>query len=381
MAYKLTEKQREKYRKTSIRSAKRKKMLLSTHNLSSPPSSIKAANRLDTTTLMPQINVNGLSCISLFSGGGGLDLGFERSGFFHEASFEILDICGQTLRNNRPDWKIYSGEESGDVTKISFTEYRGIDVIHGGPPCQPFSIAGKQKGVNDPRNMWPDFVRSILEIKPRAFVAENVPGILDSKFQSFIEEFIINPLDKKYTIFQFKISADDFGVPQARRRVFFVGFRSCRDAKKFIQPHPTHIKFEHLSKINGPLLPKNTARKSLGLPDIGFDDLAPTLRSGFTGPRNTTGVVNSLASMKKWNLLGIWPNGVQPNRSMADTFTPENGNFRLSVADCALLQGFPNDWEFSGAVYQTLGQIGNSVCPPVAYSVARQVSLALRGLK
>lgn len=75
--------------------------------------------------------------------------------------------------------------------------------------------------------------------------------------------------------------------------------------------------------------------------------------------------------------MQVWPNGVQPTRGMAEAYAPENGHFRMSVADCALLQGFPEDWKFSGAVYQALGQIGNSVCPPVAYAVALQVARAL----
>ena len=85
--------------------------------------------------------------------------------------------------------------------------------------------------------------------------------------------------------------------------------------------------------------------------------------------------------MKTWNELGSWPNGVQATRPLARAFTPENGNFRMSVADCALIQGFPETWQFSGAVYQALGQIGNSVCPPVAYAVARQVAFALGSAK
>ena len=88
-------------------------------------------------------------------------------------------------------------------------------------------------------------------------------------------------------------------------------------------------------------------------------------------------MLNSKASLKVWHQLSIWPNGVQPTRSMASAYTAENGHFRMSVDDCALLQGFPEAWRFSGAVYQALGQIGNSVCPPVAYVVARQVARAL----
>jgi len=377
MAYELTQEQRDKYRATSIRSQQRKQAFLK-ESLLTPVKSFLFGERLDPLDLMPQLDGHGLTCLSLFSGGGGLDIGFQRAGFDHEACFELLDVCGQTLRANRPSWNVRSGAVEGDVTKAKFSPFRGVDLVHGGPPCQPFSVAGKQAGAEDPRNMWGELVRCVLQARPRAFVAENVVGLLDKKFEAFVQRKIIDPLASDYTIFKFKLAAHDFGVPQARRRVFFVGFRAARDAARFHEPQPTHGDVEDLFD---PLLPRNNARMSLGLPDIGYDDLAPTLRSGFTGPRNTTGVLNSKASLKIWNALEVWPNGVQQTHSLAMAYPPENGHFRLSVADCALLQGFPVGWKFSGAVYQALGQIGNSVCPPVAYSVAREVAKALGALQ
>lgn len=376
MPYELTDEQRDRYRATTIRAQLRKQALLRDFHGSTTSTSVEFGDRLDASDLMPQLESNSLTCLSLFAGGGGLDLGFERAGFQHQASFEILDICGETLRANRPSWDVRSGNLRGDVKAASFSPFRGVDVVHGGPPCQPFSTAGKQAGADDPRNMWPDFVRCVLQTRPRAFVAENVPGMLDRKFEGFVREHILAPLGGAYTIYKFKLAAHDFGVPQARRRVFFVGFRALRDASRWVQPSPTHGESDDLL---GPLLPRNTARRSLGLPDIGADEVAPTLRSGFTGPRKTTGVLNSKASLNTWNALQIWPNGVQPSRALADAYPPENGHFRMSVQDCALLQGFPQDWRFAGAVYQALGQIGNSVCPPVAYVVARQVARALKG--
>ncbi len=350
--------------------------MLHGHSEDAPMAGVRLGERLDPNDLMPQLEANELTCLSLFAGGGGLDLGFERAGFRHQASFEILDICGDSLRINRPSWDIRSGVHAGDVRIAAFSPFCGVDVVHGGPPCQPFSIAGKQAGADDPRNMWPDFIRCVLQTRPRAFVAENVPGLLDRKFQSFVSGNIVGPLDDAYTIFKFKLSANDFGVPQARRRVFFVGFRAAVDARRWVPPTPTH---GDVDTIFGPLLPRNTTRRSLGLPDIGYDEVAPTLRSGFTGPRKTTGILNSKAALKVWNELNVWPNGVQSTRSKAAAYTAENGHFRMAVEDCALLQGFPAEWQFSGAVYQALGQIGNSVCPPVAYSVARQVARALSG--
>ena len=96
-----------------------------------------------------------------------------------------------------------------------------------------------------------------------------------------------------------------------------------------------------------------------------------------SGKRNTTSVLNSAAGQKTWGDMGVWPNGVQSNRQSASNFPAKHNHFRMSVQDVALLQGFPENWKFSGAVYQVLGQIGNSVSPPVAYQVAKNVAKAL----
>ena len=163
-------------------------------------------------------------------------------------------------------------------------------------------------------------------------------------------------------------------MPQVRKRVFFAGFRSAKAFGDFRAPLPTHRGADDLF---GGCQRTSGAREALGLPDVGFDCCAPTIRSGFTGPRKSTSVLNSKASQAVWGRLRIWPNGVQRSREAAAKFPPENGHFRLAVQDCALLQGFPNNWRFAGAAYQVIGQIGNSVCPPVAYAVAKAIARAL----
>ena len=142
--------------------------------------------KIDPNKLMPKLKKNGLRTLSLFSGGGGLDLGFDLAGFNHVASYEILEFAAKTIKFNRPSWKVYTGDE-GDVTNIDWTTYKGkVDVIHGGPPCQPFSTAGKQKGSADARDMIPEFVRCVKEIEPKAFVAENVSGLTSKKFKNLL---------------------------------------------------------------------------------------------------------------------------------------------------------------------------------------------------
>ncbi|MEA1972469.1 MAG: DNA cytosine methyltransferase [Candidatus Cloacimonadota bacterium] len=376
--YDITDEKREYYRKISHESrlskiAAEKGLLDCIHDINIP--------LFDPDLLMPQLKSNGLTAVSLFSGGGGLDLGFSKAGYNHIASYELIPICEDTLSLNLQCEKIHCGPTEGDVTNIDWNPYQGkIDVVHGGPPCQPFSIAGAQKGLDDKRNMWGEFSRAVNAIKPRVFVAENVPGILNPKFKNFVRKYIFDQLSN-YSIAMFEMHTADYGTPQIRKRVFFVGFKNKINFNKFFPPQPTHT-WEHLgnkgsfytcSLFDDGLAKTKGVRECLGLPNIGFDNLAPTIRSAFTGKRNTTSILNSTAGQKVWGDMKIWPNGVQADRKKASAFPAKNGDFRLSVQDVGLIQGFPESWKFAGAIYQVLGQIGNSVSPPIAYQVALSV--------
>ncbi len=382
--YDITDEKRAEYRKISHESrlaklAAEKGLHEKVHPVNVP--------KFNPNDFMPQLSNNHLTTLSLFSGGGGLDLGFDRAGFEHVASYELIPICQETFHRNRPTWEVFTGPKQGDVTNINWAEFEGqIDVIHGGPPCQPFSIAGQQKGVDDERNMWGEFNRAVNTIKPKAFVAENVLGLLNPKFDGFVKKYILDQLCD-YHIKKFEMHTADFGVPQIRRRVFFVGFREKAAMDHFYIPEPTHSwqnvfqtdEHPYTLSLFGNTLPQTLGvREALGLPSIGYDNLAPTIRSAFTGKRNTTSVLNSAAGQKSWGDLEIWPNGVQADREKASAFPAKNGHFRLSVQDVGLIQGFPEDWVFGGAVYQILGQIGNAVAPPVAYNVAIKVQEALQ---
>lgn len=330
------------------------------------------APRFDPLSLMPQLSENGLTTLSLFSGGGGLDLGFDRAGFDHQGSWELLPFAGDTLRAARSHWNVYSGPTHGDVRSQDWRRFRGnVALVHGGPPCQPFSSAGKQRGAADPRDMWPEFVRAVLEVQPEVFLAENVAALASSTFKDYVEQTILQPLSKQYTIKRVILQAYEFGVPQMRRRVLFFGFKNASLASRWNAPLPKFRKPG--SEDNG--LPETTGvRHALGLADIGYDDISPTIRSGLSGPRHTTSILSSVSAQRRFEALEVWPNGVAASREAARAFIAKNGHFRLSVPDVALLQGFPEQWPFQGAVYMQLGQIGNSVAPPVGYSVAESIA-------
>jgi DNA (cytosine-5)-methyltransferase 1 len=200
-----------------------------------------------------------MKSLELFSGAGGLALGLEASGFEHVALVERnRDACA-TLKQNRPLWNIIES----DVRQVDFAEIGPVDLVAGGPPCQPFSIGGKARGYDDTRDMFPQAVRAVRELRPQAFMFENVRGLLRQAFQNYVEyirlqlsypDFPISQniswdtnlqrLQKHHTsnrrteglTYQVSIhlaDAADYGVPQHRHRVFFVGFRSDLDAKWF----------------------------------------------------------------------------------------------------------------------------------------------------
>lgn len=371
----LTRAERERFRQIAWRSRNRAVQALrgeldALHPVNTP--------LLKPLQLMPRLPASSLRALSLFSGGGGLDLGFDRAGYVHVASFELMSEAGRTLKRNRPDWDVRSGDQQGNVWHVRWKDWRNqVDVLHAGPPCQPFSHAGRQRGALDPRDCWPITVQAIKAVQPLAFVAENVAALDTAKFENYVREVITEPLESsrpRWWIHRLLVRAWDYGVPQVRRRVMFVGFRSKAAWQAFEAPPATHYWGEPVAGLRRTM----GVREALGLPSDEYEDaLAPTIRSGIGGPRNTTSILNGTSGQRIWASLGLWPNGVAATRQAASAFPADNGHFRLSVSDVALIQGFPESWRFGSAVYQALGEIGNAVPPPMGYHVARAVRQAI----
>jgi DNA (cytosine-5)-methyltransferase 1 len=218
----LTEAERAVFRATTLASQAAKRRAMNgecdrpKHPVNHP--------RLDPSSLMPQMSPNGLRALSLFSGGGGLDVGFDRAGFTHVASYEILEDAAAIIRKARPKWLVFGGE-AGDVTAADWSSYRAsVDVLHGGPPCQPFSHAGRRNGPNDVRDLIPEFVRAVQGISPRAFVFENVMGLRTKQFAGYIRRSLVEPLSKSYCVESFCADAADYGLPQPAPSGVFCGF-------------------------------------------------------------------------------------------------------------------------------------------------------------
>jgi len=191
------------------------------------------------------------TAISLFSGAGGMDIGFEAAGFKTLVAIERDPSCCKTLRANLP---IHTRVMEADVREVSGEQLlkelglaRGdVDMIYGGPPCQSFSLAGKREGLNDPRGMLVgEFIRLVHEILPKAFVMENVKGMVNwegGRVLDFIEESFTDPIEWDGRSVSFRtqhqvLNAADHGVPQFRERIFIIGNRM---SKQFTFPAPTH---------------------------------------------------------------------------------------------------------------------------------------------
>ncbi len=197
--------------------------------------------------------------VELFTGAGGLALGIEEAGFHHDTVIERNKYCCHTLSQNQArgfkplaGWRLFSG----DVRSFDYSEIRGpVDLLAGGPPCQPFSIGGKHQGPLDSRDMFPEVVRAMRELRPRAILVENVRGLLRESFARYFayvtlqmrypemltkpdEDWIdhLSRLERHHTKGREKglhynivfrpLNAANYGVPQKRERVIIVGFRS-----------------------------------------------------------------------------------------------------------------------------------------------------------
>jgi len=210
--------------------------------------------------------------VELFTGAGGLALGIEKAGFHHDTVIERNKDCCRTIRENQRNgnplldgWRLFNG----DVSNFDYSEIKGeVDLLAGGPPCQPFSIGGKHKGPLDKRDMFPQMARAVRELKPRAFMVENVRGLLRESFAKYFEyvtlqlkypELVSKPdeawtdhlsrLERHetrggdkglhYNLVYRPLNAANYGVPQKRARVVIVGFRADLGVE-WSFPDPTH---------------------------------------------------------------------------------------------------------------------------------------------
>jgi DNA (cytosine-5)-methyltransferase 1 len=216
--------------------------------------------------------------ISLFSGAGGMDIGFHAAGFRTAVAVEQDPSCCNTLRQNMPGTPVIEGDITSITTQAILDAAKAtpleIDLVVGGPPCQSFSLAGKRMGMDDPRGMLVlEFLRVVREALPTCFVMENVKGMINWSNGKALEAVImeasrpINYAGKEYeyTVSYHVLNAADFGVPQFRERVFIVGSRL---GKMFQFPEPTHTSRDQAEQpdlFGKQLAPYKTVQDAIGV--------------------------------------------------------------------------------------------------------------------
>lgn len=304
--------------------------------------------------------------IEFCAGAGGQALGLEQAGFSHAALVEIEPDYATTLRLNRPSWDVHTA----DMNEFDGRPYRGIDLLAGGLPCPPFSIAGKQLGENDERNLFPAALRLIDEIRPKAVMIENVRGFLSAVFEDYRFHLKAQLNKLGYTTEWRLLSASDFGVPQLRPRVVIVAIRNDL-VEAFDWPTVLSLKpptvgetLKDLMAANGWLGAARWAEQA--------NDIAPTIVGG--SKKHGGPDLGPTRARQAWANLGV------EGRTIAEVAPDCDfvGMPRLTVRMVARIQGFPDNWQFHGRKTNAYRQVGNAFPPPVAQAVANNIKHALR---
>lgn len=299
-------------------------------------------------------NTEKYKVLDLFAGCGGLSLGFEAAGF-ETIGYEMNKSAVETYNKN------LLGKCYQMMLEVGF-EYPDADIVIGGPPCQPFSVRGAQKGINDSRDGFPIFIDAIRQVKPRIFLFENVRNLMYS--HNWYLDMIINELEiLGYTIEVKCINAVDYGVPQNRERIIVVG-------------HKSYFTYPKVAKR------RITVEEAIG-------DLMYTIPEG--SKFLTKSQDEYIAKYEKASCCRV-PRDLHPNKP-ARTITCRNlagatsdmqrvrlkdgRRRRLIHQEAARLQSFPEWFEFCGNETEKFNQIGNAVPPLLAYQLALSVRDAL----
>ncbi len=303
--------------------------------------------------------------IEICAGAGGQAIGLEQAGFEHLALVEIESIACETLRLNRPEWSVINL----DVHQFSAKNYKDVDLFAGGVPCPPFSIAGKQLGQLDERDLFPQALRLIKECNPKAVMLENVRGLLDVKFKEY-RRMILNELySMGYKCDWRLINSSDYGVSQLRPRAILVALKNeyfdCFEWPAANTEPPITI---------GELLYEEMA--SLGWENAAnwkkvANKIAPTLVGG--SKKHGGADLGPTRAKQSWAMLGV------DGKGLADA-PPVNGSIaipRLTLKMAALVQGFPKTWQFAGKKTPAYRQVGNAFPPPVAKAIGTAIKKAL----
>jgi len=311
-----------------------------------------------------------LSALDICSGAGGEALGLEAAGYMHEAVIEIDTAACQTLRLNRPSWRVIEG----DIREVNGLDFRGIDLLAGGVPCPPFTIAGKQLGADDERDLFPEALRLVEQAKPTAVMLENVPGLASEKFAVYRRDLIQYLNRSGYEVTWRVLNSSDYGVPQLRPRFILVAMRS-----------PYYANFSWPLPYNTPTTVGQALRNLMASRGWQGADhwsgnansIAPTLVGG--SKKHGGPDLGPTRARKQWETLGVDGRGIA-DAPPGEEF-PADGLPKLTLRMTARIQAFPDSWTFAGGKTTAYRQIGNALPPPVSQAVGEAIRAALTGQK
>lgn len=307
-----------------------------------------------------------LTCVEICAGAGGQALGLAQAGFVHVALVEYEDEYCDVLKLNRPEWNVICA----DVREFDGRPFQGVDLLAGGVPCPPFSVAGKQLGKDDERDLFPEALRLISEINPRAVMLENVRGFLDPGFSEY-RQYILKSIEKLGYNTQIKLlNASDYGVPQLRPRVVIIGIR--KDEKGYFS-YPTK-NLQAAPTVGQTLYDLMAENKWRGAKEWAKNasGIAPTLVGG--SKKHGGPDLGPVRARNAWALLGV------DGRGVADS-APEHdfqGMPKLTSRMMARIQGFPDTWTFGKRKTMACRMIGNAFPPPVAKAIGDKIKECLR---
>lgn len=329
-----------------------------------------------------------MNVVSFFAGCGGLDLGFEQAGFNVVWANEFEPHCRATYIRNHPNTEFVLG----DICKINPNLIPDCDGFIGGPPCQSWSVGGKQKGMDDERGqLFLNYIELIKAKQPNFFVIENVKGILDCKFKDIFEDFIAKLYNAGYNVQWSLLDAVNFRIPQNRERVFFVGFKKELNVS-FKFPNPTCAVPVTLESAIGDIteepnsysgrkkdnvLEHKRPNHDVLMSKFGAFYYRGNRRRGWQQPSFT---INATADFVP----------LHPSSPKMLYYGRENWKFqknkldkyrRLSVRECARIQTFPDNFIFEyDDIKDAYKMIGNAVPPRLGKEIAKEISKAFNHL-